>query len=1133
MRITGLHIERFGIWSGLKLDRLPKGVCVFYGPNEAGKTTLLQFLRSMLFGYFDDVREYVVSANDGGGLLTGGARGGGSLSLVAGNSEYHVRRYVSLTHPEDRAGDLRVTTQPSERVGAHRLTTLLNGLDEVVFNHVFAVGLHELQQLATLDATEASRQLYQLSTGTDRVSLVDVTRQLHAVRDRLLGGTEEDDSYLGQLLEEQRRCATKLARFDHLQRYVHSMEESRRLHEELNDHGRRRNELALEIKLAELALAISPAWKRRQDRDRELVVLGKPRPIPADAIPQWRELARQLELVQVRETELETKRARIQEALQRQEAPDGWARISGRITAILEQQANPLRAAENLRRLRERKESLELELEEETDRVGKLAASDQSKARLDPSILTAILPLAEQWQQDRDTLDKLKQETARNKQELERLERGVRENLAREPELFDPEDSRDVIQALKKTSVIATRLKQGIQDEAKRKELEKRIAKAESRDAHLLRTQLLPWEIIQALGFLFSLGTFLLLIALFSERLGLSALSRGGFAWMGGIAVAVAASIKLILELTGKEERQHWRALADRARHELRRLDEIAKSAGETGPPSRRTGPIRLEDAQRRLSRLEAVLPQEELRRQTRQEVERLELKTSQLAARAKESQRAWEESLTGLGLSPRLTPEDVRKLLAEAGKLVPLQRQLAEIQEPLRVAESEWSAWDSRIGSLAKEAGVTAAGTVAQTLAGFSAVVEKVDRDRAQREIAKDQLRAVREEVQETQREMRQLSQRQAAILRQASALDIAELEQRVEHMRQAEVLRRERDEAQAEIARILGETTESEVTQVAEATPADALRARIMEAKRRIEELERGEKERLMRQGELEAQRNSLAADRQIPVARLEQAILQRKIEDGVAQWRVVSAMHHLLRAVYKRYERERQPDTLRDASHFLKRMSRERYTRVWTPLAEDVLLADEHTGRTLPVPQLSCGTREQVYLSLRLALVAGYARRGIEMPMILDDVLVNFDVDRTRAAAEVLVEFAQAGHQVILFTCHQHVVEIFKALNVEVRNLPTRGSPEPTTSPIPPSPPISPINPKLTDAQSDIEPVDRGASPLLLGFAGKRAARRRSLRTTVRRGRTRTRRPNSSLQRRMRKNKEDRERFVLAGF
>ena len=61
-----------------------------------------------------------------------------------------------------------------------------------------------------------------------------------------------------------------------------------------------------------------------------------------------------------------------------------------------------------------------------------------------------------------------------------------------------------------------------------------------------------------------------------------------------------------------------------------------------------------------------------------------------------------------------------------------------------------------------------------------------------------------------------------------------------------------------------------------------------------------------------------------------------------------------------------------------------------------------------------------------------------------MILDDVLVNFDRDRARFAAKTLLQFARQGHQVMMFTCHQHVVDIFQEIGVEVRVMPPHGLP-----------------------------------------------------------------------------------------
>jgi hypothetical protein len=106
--------------------------------------------------------------------------------------------------------------------------------------------------------------------------------------------------------------------------------------------------------------------------------------------------------------------------------------------------------------------------------------------------------------------------------------------------------------------------------------------------------------------------------------------------------------------------------------------------------------------------------------------------------------------------------------------------------------------------------------------------------------------------------------------------------------------------------------------------------------------------------------------------------------------------------------------------------------------------VLRVDDESGNAHAVEQLSRGTREQLFLALRMALARCYARRGAALPMLLDDVLVNYDSDRAKAAAEVLRDFAAAGQQVLVFTCHEHIFKLFKALHVAAACLPSNASP-----------------------------------------------------------------------------------------
>jgi hypothetical protein len=149
-------------------------------------------------------------------------------------------------------------------------------------------------------------------------------------------------------------------------------------------------------------------------------------------------------------------------------------------------------------------------------------------------------------------------------------------------------------------------------------------------------------------------------------------------------------------------------------------------------------------------------------------------------------------------------------------------------------------------------------------------------------------------------------------------------------------------------------------------------------------------------------------------------------------------------MLEVVRERYEAERQPETLSEASLYLEKLTSGKYVRIWTPLGQHELRIDDHEGKPLSIEVLSRGTREAVFLSLRLALVASYGRRGVNIPMVLDDVLVNLDQPRSIAAVRTLQEFAKDGRQILFFTCHEHIQRMFEDIGADVRVLPGNAVP-----------------------------------------------------------------------------------------
>jgi hypothetical protein len=146
-----------------------------------------------------------------------------------------------------------------------------------------------------------------------------------------------------------------------------------------------------------------------------------------------------------------------------------------------------------------------------------------------------------------------------------------------------------------------------------------------------------------------------------------------------------------------------------------------------------------------------------------------------------------------------------------------------------------------------------------------------------------------------------------------------------------------------------------------------------------------------------------------------------------------------------------RDHQPPVLREASRWLARLTAGRYGSITTAIDEARLEVHESDGTVWNPERLSRGTREQVFLALRLALIRDLGRHDVSLPIVMDDALVNFDDARATLAARVLVEFAAeqgAGRQMLVLTCHRHVADLFRKAGATVRPL---GGAEPVAEPV----------------------------------------------------------------------------------
>ena len=275
--------------------------------------------------------------------------------------------------------------------------------------------------------------------------------------------------------------------------------------------------------------------------------------------------------------------------------------------------------------------------------------------------------------------------------------------------------------------------------------------------------------------------------------------------------------------------------------------------------------------------------------------------------------------------------------------------------------------------------------------------------------------------------------------------------------------------DERKRKLLEAAGATSDAEFLRVAEAAEearrlnerrdgaVELLRAVFEECdddefERRLEALRDAESdEPETRLAELEAEEATLEAD----VKRLEaqEVEIRAKIraaeeKEGASRFSVEreSALSELREAVelyaprllafqalensLRRCEEEKRPQILSDAEEIFGRLTAGRYTRIVANVGDGSFKAVQRDGVAKTPRELSSGTREQLYLALRLAHIRKYCENAESLPLLTDDALVNFDDARSEEALRVLAEFAE-DRQVILLTCRESTRAAFEKI------------------------------------------------------------------------------------------------------
>ncbi|MFP4049758.1 MAG: ATP-binding protein, partial [Desulfovermiculus sp.] len=140
-------------------------------------------------------------------------------------------------------------------------------------------------------------------------------------------------------------------------------------------------------------------------------------------------------------------------------------------------------------------------------------------------------------------------------------------------------------------------------------------------------------------------------------------------------------------------------------------------------------------------------------------------------------------------------------------------------------------------------------------------------------------------------------------------------------------------------------------------------------------------------------------------------------------------------VLEEAIERYRTENQDPVLALAGQYFRELTLGSFSSLRTDVddrGEQVIVGLRGDADRVQVQGMSDGTRDQLYLALRLASLEYRLEKSEPMPFIVDDILVNFDEERTRAALQAMARLGEKN-QVLVFSHHRQVADAVRELNL----------------------------------------------------------------------------------------------------
>lgn len=1039
MKLSGFYINGFGLFHDIKVEDLSPELTLFLGDNESGKSTLLGFIRSILFGFPDG------RSNENPYPPLFGGRHGGNLVIDNDQLEkYVLERYAG-------AGGGKVKIIGSGRIGGGRETlgSILGNTDRTLFKNIFAFSLTELQDFETLNSESVEETLYSAGAGINPNNLLKFKSVLDKSEKDLFkpgGRRPKINKILIRLMSIQKEKKALQGCVEDFDRIHSQIAQSI---ERIDSLEKDRISLTIEIRKNEQWMNILPEWINLTLSRDKLSSLDIVESFPSQGIARLEGFEDQLNYLQKdllkKDEELKT---REDELGQLKVDPE----LLSRIASIRQLQKGMGRFESLVREVLALGQELlagEQRLRQRLCRLG-ISWNEEKLLAFNLSVATG-----EEVRRFRERLQQTKAEVQRKKDVLDMIMNRKSEvegsiQIIAEPEEKDPDilngrkkDCRKMRRHLSEMDLLEYDLDHIDERLKDLKEESLALEEGGSSGIYQLPFSLIPLIVLVGLIFLILLGLF----DLWNRGISIMGLSI----ILGALLYVIRSKMIGVDRKRQREiERNRQRlalkmeGLETKRSDKLKRIEESREAIDQIYSRLNISGEYSVEILERKEQEISEIIRQladwngaknalEQVKKQFREAQEDYKYAGTVYDSCIKD----WEKWLEEYELDRALSPEGAFETLG----IIQYCREQMENINQLRLREASLEAEKREYIEMVSDVmdacnrGSFVEGEILVAVQGLIRDLSDTEQAAQKRDLLLREINVYRDSKEQTAMQIKDLQKKVRKLIASGGADNEEQFRKRGEIFEKRTKLMMDIERYEDSIKRLSRklEKPDKVMNEIAGIDP-EKLEERRAEMERDLKDTEVS-LDRLKREkARLEEEIRHLVGDERISKLRVEEEDLRSELELLSEEWVTIRLAKWLMRMARSRYEKERQPEVIFKAGNFFKRMTLGEYSSIVSPLGENRIEVVSRDSSRKGIGQLSRGTAEQLYLSIRFGFIREFSMRSNSLPVIMDDILVNFDNRRAKETIKGIIQLAEEN-QVLFFTCHPDTAGLFRDEKVEI--------------------------------------------------------------------------------------------------